>query len=138
MRKLIVIALILTLFFEDSISAQDSEVITIAKQFCLSTNDFFYFETDQNLNEKVEISLSQIFDYKEAAYFLSTGTKTIMILPLGTLEGNLLKAAKHFEQAGKYTFAVRGQSRTMFIENKPIYRFYPYRDAIVFEVFDTK
>jgi len=138
MKRSFAIILVLIFFLKGFVMAQNKEVVTIAKQFCHSTTDFFYFETDERLDEKVKLLLSEVFDYHQGTYFISTGTKTIMILPSGSTEDNLSKAAKYFEQTNKYTFAVRGQSRTMFIDNKPIYRFYPYKNTIVFEIFDTK
>ena len=135
-NKLIVI-LLLTLFQLSNLRAQDAEVTKLAKQFCHSTNNFYYFKDDKKLSSKVTLPLSQIFDYQEATYFISGVRKTIMLIPNASIEKAVEKASKYFEQEKKYTFAVRGQSRTMFIDDKPVYRFYPYKNAIVFEIFEN-
>lgn len=132
----IILISVLFVFQVNGIFSQKKEVITIAKQFCHATNDFFYFTNDETLKTRAAIELSKIFDYQEGTYFVSAGIKTIMILPVDSLDYSLQRAASYFEKSGEYTFAVRGKSRSMMKEGRAVYRFYPYKNAIIFEIFD--
>ena len=134
MKKIISTSL-LVCFCINAITAQDKEVIKTAKQFCHATSNFFYFKNDETLKTKFEINLSEIFDYEEGTYFVTGGKKTILIIPIGTIEKNLEKAYNYFGEEGIYTFAAKGQSKTVMKDDKAIYRFYPYKNTIVFEQF---